>query len=135
MKKCFLSGIFLVLCLGGFWAAYATAEESVPARKDIEPEWYFPEWLSTSPHTPVFKVLDTVNKYGRYAKETKTITLKDLIKFHGHFCGGLVESAAALRVAFDFLFPTGSSIGPICGLYPTIPLAAEMWPLILPEPG
>ena len=26
---------------------------------------------------------------------------------HGHFCGGLVESASALRVAFDALFPDG----------------------------
>jgi hypothetical protein len=24
---------------------------------------------------------------------------KDLVKFHGHFCGGLVESACAPRVA------------------------------------
>ncbi len=50
---------------------------------------------------------DTVNKYGRYANKIKTITLKDLIKFHGHFCGGLVEGATALRVAFDELFPDG----------------------------
>lgn len=56
---------------------------------------------------PVFKVPDTVNKYGRYASETKTITIKDLIKFHGHFCGGLVEGATALRVTFDWLFPDG----------------------------
>ena len=39
--------------------------------------------------------------------QTKTITLKDLIKFHGHFCGGLVEGATTLRVAFDRLFPEG----------------------------
>jgi len=45
---------------------------------------------------------------GRYSKETKTITLKDLIKFHGHFCGGLVEGATALKVAFDRLFPDGA---------------------------
>jgi len=38
---------------------------------------------------------------------TKIITLKDIIKYHGHFCGGLVESAAALRVAFDRLFSGG----------------------------
>jgi formylmethanofuran dehydrogenase subunit E len=93
--------------LGGFWGADEASGQSAPARKDIEPEWYFPEWLGTSPFTPVFKVLDTVNKYGRYAQETKTITIKDLIKFHGHFCGGLVESAAGLRVAFDLLFPKG----------------------------
>ncbi len=52
-------------------------------------------------------MIDTVNKYGRYAQETKTITLKDLIKFHGHFCGGLVEIAGAIRVAFELLFPRG----------------------------
>ena len=77
------------------------------ALKDASPEWYFPEWLGNSPHAPSFQVRDTANKYGRYAKTTKTITLKDLIKFHGHFCGGLVESAGALRVAFDRLFPDG----------------------------
>jgi len=77
----------------------------------FEPEnasgWYFPEWLATAPYVPKFEVRDTVNKYGRYASETKTITIKDLIKFHGHFCGGLVEGATALRVAFDRLFPDG----------------------------
>ena len=72
---------------------------------DIAEERYFPAWLGTAPYAPVFEVRDTENKYGRYAKQTKTITIKDLIKFHGHFCGGLVESAASLRVAFDLLFP------------------------------
>jgi len=71
------------------------------------PDWYYPQWLAEAPHAPVFKVRDTVNKYGRYATETKTITIKDLIKFHGHFCGGLVEGATALKVGFDRLFPDG----------------------------
>jgi formylmethanofuran dehydrogenase subunit E len=75
------------------------------AGPDVAGEWYFPAWLGTAPHAPVFAVRDTENKYGRYAELTKTITIKDLIKFHGHFCGGLVESAASLRVAFDLLFP------------------------------
>jgi formylmethanofuran dehydrogenase subunit E len=73
--------------------------------EDAKPAWYFPEWLGTAPHAPVFEVRDTENKYGRYAKLTKTITIMDLIKFHGHLCGGLVESASSLRVAFDILFP------------------------------
>lgn len=77
------------------------------ASEDANPEWYFPEWLSTSSYAPVFQVRDTENKYGRYAKQTKTITIKDLIKYHGHFCGGLVESTASLRVAFDNLFSDG----------------------------
>lgn len=71
------------------------------------PDWYYPKWLAESSHAPVFKVRDTVNKYGRYASEVKIITIKDLIKFHGHFCGGLVESATSLAVAFDNLFPEG----------------------------
>ena len=69
--------------------------------KDLTQEWYFPEWLGTSPYAPSFQVRDTTNKYGRYAKTTKIITLKDLIKFHGHFCGGLVESAGALQCSAD----------------------------------
>jgi len=72
---------------------------------DVAVEWFFPAWLGTAPYAPVFEVRDTENKYGRYARQTKTITIKDLIKFHGHFCGGLVESAASLRVAFELLFP------------------------------
>ncbi len=71
------------------------------------PDWYYPQWLAEAPYAPRFAVRDTVNKYGRYADEAKVITLKDLIKFHGHFCGGLVEGATALRVAFDHLFPDG----------------------------
>jgi formylmethanofuran dehydrogenase subunit E len=71
------------------------------------PDWYYPAWLAEVPYAPRFVVLDSVNKYGRYASETKTITVRDLIKFHGHFCGGLVEGATALRVAFDRLFPDG----------------------------
>ncbi|MBX3126308.1 MAG: formylmethanofuran dehydrogenase subunit E family protein [Polyangiaceae bacterium] len=69
---------------------------------------YYPDWLATAPHAPVFEVRDTVNKYGRYARETKHIDLADLIRFHGHFCGGLVEAAVSLRVAFDALFPDGA---------------------------
>ena len=76
-----------------------------PGKKEPVAEWYFPEWLSSSPYSPSFEVRDTTNKYGRYATQTKIITLKDLIKFHGHFCGGLVESAGALSVAFDIIFP------------------------------
>jgi formylmethanofuran dehydrogenase subunit E len=81
--------------------------EIVQATKDIKSEWYFPEWLGTATHAPVFEVWDTENKYGWYARQTKTVTIKDLIKYHGHFCGGLVESAASLRMAFDKLFTDG----------------------------
>lgn len=88
-------------------AAMLLLSAPVLAADGNAPDWYFPDWLAAAPHAPVFKVRDTVNKYGRYASETKTITVKDLIKFHGHFCGGLVESAGALRVLFDRLYPDG----------------------------
>jgi formylmethanofuran dehydrogenase subunit E len=93
-----VKNIFAFLLLLSFpaWAAGQSA-----------PDWYYPEWLATAPHAPAFQVRDTVSKYGRYAREAKTITLKDLIKYHGHFCGGLVEGAIALKVAFDRLFPDG----------------------------
>jgi len=98
-----LSALFLFLLASKAKAEDAPASKA-PAVGDIAEAWYFPSWLGTAPHAPVFQVRDTENKYGRYAGQTKTISVKDLIKFHGHFCGGLVESAAALRVAFDRLF-------------------------------
>jgi formylmethanofuran dehydrogenase subunit E len=88
--------VALVLLLGAVVPAAAQSDE-----------WWSPGWLEASAHSPAFAVRDTVNKYGRYADKPKTITLSDLIKFHGHFCGGLVESAGALRMAFDAIFEDG----------------------------
>ena len=85
MKKAYcLALIFLIIFP---FSAMGAQRGSMKEGKDIAAEWYFPEWLGTSPFAPSFEVRDTVNKYGRYAKETKTMTLKDLIKFHGHFSG------------------------------------------------
>jgi formylmethanofuran dehydrogenase subunit E len=95
-----LAAVLVFALLTGCTSAQTTAASDAP-------DWYYPAWLAEAPHAPRFAVRDTVNKYGRYAHETKTITLKDLIKFHGHFCGGLVEGAMALKVAFDRLFPDG----------------------------
>jgi formylmethanofuran dehydrogenase subunit E len=102
LLRLFLLMSVVILIAGG---ASASLPGDAAAKKAPEAEWYFPEWLGSSPYAPSFEVKDTTNKYGRYATQTKTISLKDLIKFHGHFCGGLVESAGALRVAFDTLFP------------------------------
>jgi formylmethanofuran dehydrogenase subunit E len=103
--KMMLSGT--ILCLLTTFPAFAQEMkiESPRTAIDLKTEWYFPEWLGTAPYAPTFEVRDTENKYGRYARLTKIITIKDLIKFHGHFCGGLVESASSLRVAFDVLIP------------------------------
>ena len=96
MKTFFQIITFAVLLSLPVWAADINA-----------PDWYYPDWLAAAQYAPMFQMRDTVNKYGRYVSETKTVTLKDIIKYHGHFCGGLVESATALRVAFDRLFPDG----------------------------
>lgn len=102
-----LVALFMPLFLLSFVSAEDDSMKIQMIEKDIRAEWYSPEWLTSAPHAPVFEVRDTENKYGRYAKQTKTVAIKDLIKFHGHFCGGLVESAASLRVAFDILFFDG----------------------------
>lgn len=75
--------------------------------QEKETGWYYPTSLAESPYSPIFKVRDTLNKYGPYAQEVKNITLKDLIKYHGHFCGGLVEASVSLRVALGKLYPDG----------------------------
>ncbi len=72
-----------------------------------ENAWYVPEWVTSAPYAPVFQVRDTLHKYGRYAPKTKLITIKDLIKFHGHLCGGLVEATCALSLALNKLFEDG----------------------------
>src|SRR5659263_691566 len=84
------AGVFLTIMILLLAPPVIAHEGGLPASKDVTPEWYFPEWLGNSPHAPSFQVRDTTNKYGRYAQMSKIITLKDLIKFHGHFCGGLV---------------------------------------------
>ncbi len=74
---------------------------------DKTPTWYAMDWVLNSKYSPIFEVLDTESALGRYAPMTKTITLKDLIKFHGHPCDGLIQAACALKMAFDKLFPNG----------------------------
>ena len=100
-----LLALFNLLFLLSFAFAEDDSKKNQTLEKNVGVDWFSPEWLTSATFAPVFEVRDTENKYGRYTKQTKTVTIKDLIKFHGHFCGGLVESAASLRVTFDMLFP------------------------------
>jgi hypothetical protein len=72
---------------------------------DDEPCWYCPE--VDAPYAPTFEVLDTDAAKGRYYMMTKTITLKDLVEFHGHDCEGLFHAACMCKLAMDELFPDG----------------------------
>ncbi len=51
-----------------------------------------------------FTTIDTDFSKGRLTYVQK-ITLKDLTKFHGHLCDGLVEGALSLQLAMKELFP------------------------------
>ncbi len=85
-------------------------------------EWYFPQWLADAPYAPTFQVRDTESSLGPYASRTKTITLKDLVKMHGHPCDGLVTAACALSVGLRELYPDGvidrTDTGGICNNSP-----------------
>jgi len=69
--------------------------------------WYYPGWIAKAPYAPVFEVLDTESSLGPYAAKTKTITLKDLIKMHGHPCDGLITAACGLKMGLNELYPNG----------------------------
>ncbi len=70
-------------------------------------EWYWPDGAKRSKNMPIFRLLDTESSHGRYAGRSKIITVKDLVKFHGHPCDGLFRGAYAMSVGLKILFPDG----------------------------
>ncbi len=101
--------IVSILC-GSLLLSYAapTKNAKVTDNKDSEQaSWYYPEWAADAPYAPTFKTLDTESSLGPYAEQTKTITLKDLIKMHGHLCDGLVTASCGLKLGLDKLYPDG----------------------------
>jgi len=72
---------------------------------DRSPTWYAS--MVGKPYAPVFEMLATQGTQGRYYPYTYPVTLKDLIRFHGHDCEGTVHAANAAWVAFKLLFPDG----------------------------
>lgn len=76
-------------------------------QRDSNTSWYYPEWMAKAEYLPEFEMLDTESSLGPYAAGTKTITLKDLVKMHGHPCDGLVTAAAGLSLGLKELYPDG----------------------------
>jgi formylmethanofuran dehydrogenase subunit E len=72
---------------------------------DRTPTWYAP--MVAQPYAPVFEILATKGTQGRYYPYTYAVTLKDMVKWHGHDCEGLTHSANMAKVAFGILFPDG----------------------------
>ena len=63
--------------------------------------------MVSKPYAPVFEMLATQGTQGRYYPYTYPVTLKDLVRFHGHDCEGTTTAANSAWVAFKILFPDG----------------------------
>jgi len=75
----------------------------------ISKKWYLPSSLAGSPNNLILSVRDTDSALGRYNLPgyTKSITLDELVKYHGHSCDGIVFSFLQLSVALRELFKDG----------------------------
>jgi len=69
--------------------------------------WYYPAWAVEAKYNQPIRVLDTDSGLGRYSLKTKEIGIKDLVKFHGHPCDGLIIVFIELRTVLEKLFPDG----------------------------
>lgn len=79
------------------------ADHPTPARAAAGREWYVPAWLDV-PGLPVFEVIDTRSAQGRLDVRPKTVTVADLVLFHGHACDGLLRGLWAMRALCDAAF-------------------------------
>jgi formylmethanofuran dehydrogenase subunit E len=127
MASCLLFTAVLLVCAFSSWAGEPTYEQGVNIfietgvdPPDRIPTWYAPQ--VSKPYAPVFEILATRGTQGRYYPYTYAVTLKDLVKMHGHDCEGLTHAANCCYVAFKILFPDGiidrSVLWGICGKSP-----------------
>ena len=95
--------------LGALAAAAVTARAAAPEEgvTDETPDWFYPEWAAGAPNAKPIRVRDTESALGRYALKTKQLGLKDLARFHGHLCDGLVIAFVEIKAALEKLFPDG----------------------------
>lgn len=108
--------LLLAIALLASTAAWAAGQPTFQEGKNIfietgvEPPDRTPTWYASmvdKPYAPVFQMLATQGTQGRYYPYTYPVTLKDMIKFHGHDCEGTIHVANAAWVAFKILFPDG----------------------------
>lgn len=60
-----------------------------------------------APRAPLVRVVDTESSLGPLAGTPRTVTLEDLVRYHGHPCDGLVVAAVGLAHGLAVLFPEG----------------------------
>ena len=58
---------------------------------DLNPTWYAA--MVAKPYAPVFEMLATQGTQGRYYPYTYPVTLKDMVRYHGHDCEGTTTAA------------------------------------------
>ena len=79
--------------------------ETGVTQPDNIPTWYAP--MVSMPYAPVFEILATKGTQGRYYQRTYAVTIKDIVKWHGHDCEGTTHAANNMKIAFEILFPDG----------------------------
>ena len=113
-KACMLPALVLALVFfaTSAWTGEPTYEqgknifiETGVTQPDRVPTWYAP--MVDQPYTPIFEILATRGTQGRYYPYTYAVTIKDIVKFHGHDCEGLSHAACCCHEAFKVLFPDG----------------------------
>jgi len=83
-----------------------TRPATPPPHEDGHPgSWFVPAWLDDAIALPTFEVIDTRSAQGRLDQRPKTVTIADLVLFHGHACDGLLRGAYAFRALGDVAFP------------------------------
>lgn len=112
MKIFSVLAIILTLSCSASWGQGPTYEQGVNifietgvTPPDRIPTWYAP--MVAMPYAPVFEILATKGTQGRYYDRTYAVTIKDIIKWHGHDCEGITHVANCCKIAFDVLFPDG----------------------------
>jgi hypothetical protein len=109
MKKIFYLLLLIpVLFPSSVWCGEATFVqgknifiETGVDQPDRVPAWYAPQ--VAQPYAPVFEILATRGTQGRYYPYTYAVTLKDLVKMHGHDCEGLTHAANCCYPIIHFL--------------------------------
>jgi formylmethanofuran dehydrogenase subunit E len=112
LKPVMLLTLIMTLICSSAWCQEATYEQGVSifvetgvTPPDRIPTWYAP--MVAMPYAPVFEILATKGTQGRYYQRTYAVTIKDIIKWHGHDCEGITHVANCCKVAFEILFPDG----------------------------
>ena len=111
-RRTFLTSMILALISTSALAGSPTFVEgkNIFIETGVDPVDRSPTWYASmvdKPYAPVFQMLATKGTAGRYYDYTYAVTLKDMIKFHGHDCEGTSHAANNAYIAFKILFPDG----------------------------